>query len=283
MQPTFKSMRHDGTVKRGEANSVRLEDIHERPGFNIVRDYNSPKYQEDVDALVAYLEAGGTVEALEVVPRAEGGVWVVQGHTRRFAFKKMDERGTLPRTPNKDDPTILEAWVSVKPFVGNDAEQLLRQATSTKRAEVDVLGLGRVYNKLLGFGWTPQQIADRSGEKLATIQRVLTLASGNTDVHEMVKAGEVKPTIAAQAVKTHGDKAGAVLGAALVEAKAIGKTRVTNAVLKPKRIPEALVERLVRVCRVMRGNIQANDEFGDSEEGVKEVDALLAEIDGVRA
>lgn len=274
MQPTFKSMRHDGTVKRGEANSVRLEDIHERPGFNIVRDYNSPKYQEDVDALVAYLEAGGTVEALEVVPRAEGGVWVVQGHTRRFAFQKMDERGTLPRTPNKDEPTILEAWVSVKPFVGNDAEQLLRQATSTKRAEVDVLGLGRVYNKLLGFGWTAQQIADRSGEKLATIQRVLTLASGNTDVHQMVKAGEVKPTIAAQAVKTHGDKAGEVLGAALVVAKANGKTRVTNAVLKPKKgwrlcedggLPDEGVECLVVVKGVVRVGARFWDEPGHED------------------
>lgn len=235
MQPTFKSMRNDGTVKRGEANSVRLEDIHERPGFNIVRDYDSPQYQADVESLVAYLEAGGTVEPLEVVPRAEGGVWVVQGHTRRFAFLKMDERGTLPRTPNKEKPELLEAWIPVRPFVGNDAEQLLRQATSTKRAETDPLGLGRVYAKLLAFGWTAQQIAERSGEKVATIQRILTLASGNTDVHQMVKAGEVKPTIAAQAVKTHGDKAGAVLGAALVEAKAIGKTRVTNAVLKPKK------------------------------------------------
>lgn len=283
MQPTFKSMRRDGAIKRGEANAVRLEDIHERPGFNIIRDYDSPKYQEDVDALVAYLEAGGTVEALEVIPRAEGGVWVVQGHTRRFAYRKMDERGTLPRTPNKDNPKILEAWIPVKPFVGNDAEQLLRQATSTKRAEVDALGLGRVYNKLLGFGWTVQQIAERSGDKVATIQRILTLASGNTDVHQMVKAGEVMPTIAAQMVREHGDAAGPVLQQALVVAKANGKTRVTAAVLKPKRIPEALVERLVRVCRVMRDNIQANDEFGDSEEGVKEVDALLAEIDEVRA
>ena len=73
-QPTFKSMRRDGAVKRGEANAIRLEDIHERPGFNIVRDYNSQQYQRDIDDLVAYLEAGGTVDALEVVPRAEGGV-----------------------------------------------------------------------------------------------------------------------------------------------------------------------------------------------------------------
>ena len=231
-QPTFKSMRVDGTVKRGEANSVRLEDIHEMPGFNIIRDYESPKYQADVDALVAYLEAGGTVEALEVRPRAEGGVWVVQGHTRRFAYRKMDERGTLPRTPNKEDETILEAWIPVKPFVGNDADQLLRQATSTKRAESDPLGLGRVYNKLINMGWTAQLIAERSGEKVATIKRVLDLASGNTDVHDMVKAGEVKPTLAAAAVREHGDKAGEVLATQLVAAKALGKSRVTAAVTK---------------------------------------------------
>lgn len=231
-QPTFKSMRRDGAVKRGEANAVRLEDIHERPGFNIVRDYNSPKYQQDIEDLVAYLEAGGTVDALEVVPRAEGGVWVVQGHTRRFAYKKMDERGTLPRTPNKDHPSIMEAWIPVKPFIGNDAEQLLRQATSTKRAEVDPIGLCRVYTKLLGFGWTVQQIAERSGVPVATVKRALDLASGNTDVHEMVKAGEVKPTLAAAAVRKHGEKAGEVLATQLEVAKAQGKKRVTAAVTK---------------------------------------------------
>lgn len=271
MQPTFKSMRRDGAIKRGEANSVRLEDIHERPGFNIIRDYDSQKYKDDVNELVAYLEAGGTVEPLEVKPREEGGVWVVQGHTRRFAFLKMDERGTLPRTPNKDDPKILEAWIPVTPFVGNDAEQLLRQVTSTERAEVDPLGVGRVYNKLLGFGWTVQQIAERSGKKVATVQRVLTLASGNTDVHQMVKAGEVKPTIAAQAVKEHGDKAGAVLGAALVEAKAIGKTRVTNAVLKPKRIPEALVERLIASVKALAVDHPPQEVFETADQLIKEI------------
>lgn len=226
-QPTFKSMRGDGTIKRSDVGMfIRLEDIHELPGFNIIRDYESASYQQSVDELVAYLEAGGTVEALEVRPRAEGGVWVVQGHTRRFAYRKMDERGTLI----KDAKGV--AWIAITPFVGNDADQLLRQATSTKRAEVDVLGLGRVYNKLLALGWTAQQIAERSGEQVATIKRVLTLASGNTDVHDMIKAGEVKPTIAAQAVKEHGDKAGQVLATQLEQAKAIGKKKVTAAVTK---------------------------------------------------
>lgn len=225
--PTIRTLSRDGTLKRTDVGLfARLEDLHELPGFNIIRDYTSPKYQEDVDALVAYLEAGGTVEALEVRPRAEGGLWIVQGHTRRFAYKKMDERGTLIRDPKGD------AWIQIVPFVGNDADQLLRQATSTKRAETDALGLGRVYNALLSKGWTPQQIAERSGEKVATIKRVLDLAGGNTDVHDMVKAGEVKPTIAAAAVRKHGDKAGEVLATQLEVAKSQGKKRVTAAVTK---------------------------------------------------
>jgi len=91
--PTIRTLSRDGTLKRTDTGLFcRLEDIHELPGFNIIRDYNSPKYQQSVDELVAYLEAGGTVEALEVRPRAEGGVWVVQGHTRRFA----NELGCAP-------------------------------------------------------------------------------------------------------------------------------------------------------------------------------------------
>lgn len=225
--PTIRTLSRDGTLKRTDVGLFcRLEDLHELPGFNIIRDYESPKYQADVDALVAYLEAGGTVDALEVRPRAEGGLWIVQGHTRRFAYKKMDERGTLVRDPKGD------AWIQIVPFVGNDADQILRQATSVKRAEVDVLGIGRVYNKLLAMHWTVQQIAERSGEQVATIKRVLDLANGNTDVHEQVKAGTVSPTIAAAAVRKHGDKAGEVLATQLAEAKKLGKKKVTAAVTK---------------------------------------------------
>jgi ParB-like chromosome segregation protein Spo0J len=159
--------------------------------------------------------------------------------------------------------------------VGNDAERILRLDTSSQRKDPGDLARGRIYTALLAHNWTPAQIATRTGKPLTTIQRILTLAGGNTDVHEMVKAGEVKPTIAAQAVKTHGDKAGAVLGAALVEAKAIGKTRVTNAVLKPKRIPEALVDQLAKAARAVI------DYPGDATL-LQCLGALLNEIDEVR-
>lgn len=270
-QPTFKSMRRDGAIKRGEANAVRLEDFNEEPGFNeLARDYDA---DDDlaIGELAAFILAGGTYPPLEVRPRAEGGVWIVDGHLRCRALRLLDSRGQLERTPNKENPKVLEAWVNVTPFTGNDAERVLRLDTSSRRKDIGDLARGRIYTRLLALNWTPQQIATRTGKPLPTIQRILTLASGNTDVHQMVKAGEVKPTIAAQAVKTHGDKAGAVLGAALVEAKAIGKKRVTNAVLKPKKgwrlcsdgdLPEEGVECLIVVNGVVRIGARFWDEPG---------------------
>lgn len=276
MQPTFKSMRRDGAIKRGEANAVRLEDIHEEPGFNeLARDYDDAD-QQAIEELAAFIKAGGVYPALEVRPRSEGGVWLVDGHLRTRALRLLDAAGDLPRTPNKEDPSVLEAWVSVTPFVGNDADRILRLDTSSQRKDPGDLARGRIYSALLAHNWTPQQIATRTGKPLATIQRILTLASGNTDVHQMVKAGEVKPTIAAQMVREHGDAAGQVLQSALVEAKAQGKNRVTNAVLKPKRVPEALVERLIvslRTCSATHEPLQ-NELF--------EARKLLAEIDELR-
>lgn len=231
-QPTFRSMRGDGTVKRGEANAIRLEDIHEEPGYNeLGRDYDDD-FEQSVAELAAYIEAGGTIPPLEVRPRADGGVWLVDGHRRSRALRLMDSRGTLPRTPSKSTPGDMEAWVDVVPFVGNDAERVLRLATSNTNKPLSALGLGRIYSKLLAMKWTPQQIAERSGKTLGQVQRVLDLASGNVDVHEMVKAGEVSPTIAAAAVRTHGDAAGPVLAEQLSQAKASGKKKVTAAVVR---------------------------------------------------
>lgn len=232
-QPTFRSMRADGTVKRGEANSVRLEDIHEEPGFNeIARDYDDT-FEQSVAELAAYIEAGGSYPPVEVRPRTEGGVWLVDGHRRTRALRLLDAAGNLPRTPNKDDATVLEAWVAVVPFIGNDAERLLRLDTSSTNEPVSQLGRGRIYTALMrSHGWTVAEISRRSGKTVGVVQRALDLAAGNTDVHQMVKAGDVSPTIAAKAVRAHGDAAGPVLAEQLEQAKATGKKRVTAAVTK---------------------------------------------------
>jgi len=219
-QPTFKSMRRDGAIKRGEANAVRLKDIHIEPGFNAR--VHDQAFWDSVEELIAFMEAGGIVPSLEVRPRTEGGVWLVDGERRTWSYRKMAERGLID----------AEHWVSVEPFKGNDIDRVLRIATSNTNKPLTAQELGSVYKRLLAFKLTHQEIATRLGKKVAHVKHILDLADGNSDVQELVRAGEVAPTIAVAAIRKHGDNAGQVLTEQLEQAKAIGKTKVTAAVTK---------------------------------------------------
>lgn len=229
---SFKQMRLDGDTKRGEAIQALLEDIHEEPGFNVrIQDAD---FEKSVEELAEFLFNGGVVPPLEVRPRPGGGVWVVDGHRRRCAYNLLDSQGRLPRTPRKSDPSVLEAWIDVKPFVGNDAERVLRLATSNANKPLSAVELCAVYTQLLAFKWTPEQIAKKLGKPVSHVKMILDLAAGNTDVRELVQAKAVSPTIAAETVRKHGDAAGSVLKDQLATAKAAGKSKVTAATTKPK-------------------------------------------------
>lgn len=229
---SFKQMRLDGDTKRGESIQALLEDIHEEPGFNVrIKDAD---FEKSVEELAEFLANGGVVPPLEVRPRPGGGVWLVDGHRRRSAYLLLDSQGRLPRTPRKSDPSVLEAWIDVKPFVGNDAERVLRLATSNANKPLSAVELCNVYTQLLAFKWTPEQIAKKLGKPVSHVKMILDLAGGNTDVHELVQAKAVSPTIAAETVRKHGDAAGGVLKDQLATAKAAGKSKVTAATTKPK-------------------------------------------------
>jgi ParB-like chromosome segregation protein Spo0J len=122
----------------------------------------------------------------------------------------------------------------------------MRLDGDTKRGEaiqaLSAVELCAVYTQLLAFKWTPAQIAELLGKPTAHVKMILDLAGGNTDVHAMVQAKAVSPTIAAETVRKHGDAAGSVLKDQLATAQAAGKSKVTAATTKPKvsRPTEAL-------------------------------------------
>ena len=125
---SFKQMIADKEIKRADAMKAQLEDLHEEPGFNLRAE--GEDLEASIAALAEFIFAGGKIPALEVRPRAEGGLWIVDGHRRTRALNKLDAEGRLPRTPKKEDPSILEYWVSVDAFTGNDADRLARVITS---------------------------------------------------------------------------------------------------------------------------------------------------------
>ena len=221
MAKSFKQMIKDGEVRRADAMKVQLEDLHEEPGFNLRTEGEA--LEASINALAEFVAGGGQIPPLEVRPRAEGGVWLVDGHRRRRALLKLDAEGRLPRTPNKDRPEVLEAWVPVIAFEGSDADRVAPIITSQENEKLSSLELAEGYKRLRAFGWSVEQIAAKVGKTRQHVEQVLTVGNANTDVQNLVAAGHVSATTAAQVVREHGDGAGKVLGAELKKAQASGK------------------------------------------------------------
>ncbi|MBF8802249.1 ParB/RepB/Spo0J family partition protein [Pseudomonas asiatica] len=258
MAKSFKQMIKDGEVRRADAMKVQLEDLHEEPGFNLRTEGDA--LEASINALAEFIAAGGQFPPLEVRPRAEGGVWLVDGHRRRRALLKLDAEGRLPRTPNKERPEALEAWVPVIAFEGSDADRVARIITSQENEKLSPLELAQGYKRLRAFGWSVEQIATKVGKTRQHVEQVLTVGNANTDVQNLVAAGHVSATTAAQVVREHGDGAGKVLGAELKKAQASGKKRVTAGSMKGPSIPKPRLEAVHTASRNLIASLDSIDE-----------------------
>ncbi len=262
MATSFKQMIKSGEVKRADAMKLQLEDLHEEPGFNLRTE--GAALETSIDLLAEFIAAGGQIPPLEVRPRAEGGVWVVDGHRRRRALKKLDDAGRLPRTPNKENPEILEAWIAVTPFEGSDADRVARIISSQENEKLSPLELAEGYKRLRAFGWTTEQIAKKVGKARQAVEQMLTIGNANTDVQNLVAAGHVSATTAAQVVREHGEEAGKVLGSELQKAQSQGKAKVTAGTIKGPTIPKAKMEAVHAASRNLIASLPEIDEQVDT-------------------
>jgi len=237
---SFKQMIKDGDLKRADAMKARLEDLHEEPGFNLRRE--GEDLEQSIAELAEFLHQGGTVPPLEVRPREEGGMYVVDGHRRRRAYLKLDAEGKLPRDPDGN------FWVPITAFAGNDAERVLRVITSQEGRKLSQLELADGYKRLAAFGWSPEQIARKMGKTRQHVDQVLLVGNANSDVQRMIASGEVAATTAAQAVRQHGEKAGEVLGDKLRQVKAAGGNKVTPKSIRKPQVPRCILDDLHGLC-----------------------------------
>lgn len=235
-QPTFKSMIRDGAVKRADAMKVRIEDIHEEPGFNLRRE------GEDLDASIAalatHIAQGGMVPPLEVRPRDEGGVFVVDGHRRRRAYLKVADS-------IRDGSG--ELWLPVVAFTGNDADRIARIMTSAEGRSLAPLEVADGYKRLTALSWTPDQIATKVGKTRQHVDQLLILASANADVQALVADGKIAASTAIDAARKYGEGAGQVLREAVDKAAGQGKGKAKAGDVKGKALPRKVVDGLVGV------------------------------------
>lgn len=256
---SFKQMIKDGDIKRADAMKVRIEDIHEEPGFNL-RDESAvgvdgKSFQDSIDDLAAYIVAGGILPPLEVRPREDGGVFIIDGHRRRRAYLQVAD---------KVRDGSGELWLSVVAFTGNDADRVARIITSAEGRALSPLEVAKGYRRLIAFNWTPEQIAAKVGKTRQHVDQALILANANSDVQAMVAGGSVSATSAIDAVRKHGDEAGKVLGGAVDAARAAGKSKATSGAIKGKPLPRALVSEVEETLIRFADTYSAKDARPDA-------------------
>lgn len=224
---SFKQMRLDGELKRADGEQIEYCNIHVEPGFNPPG--RTEEDDQDDEELYQLIVSGNRLPAMDVRPRPDGGVWIVDGHRRHKQIGRAIAAGKF--LPSPKDGKI---WIRIQQFTGNDIKRVAHIAVSNKKKALPALQLADVYGRLAGFGLTADEIAKEVHCSRSHVDSIMILAGANHDVQKMVKDGSVSATLAIDTTRKHQDAAGPVLAAALTKAKASGKKRVTATGMMPK-------------------------------------------------
>lgn len=245
-------------IKRAHAMQVRYEDLYVEPGFNLrtpialLEGEEREKAEADDESLFQHIMAGGPLPPLEVRPRNEGGVWIVEGHRRHIQIGRAIAAGA----PLQDDDGVV--WIDVMAFVGNDADRTARVISSAKGRHLLPLETAFGYAKLAGFRWDSERIARLEQVSPQWVAKMISLAHANSDVHALVLSGAVKASTAIEAIAKHGEAAGAFLQAQLEKAKATGKSRVTPSSIHGRALPRKVVSPLISGVDAFIKGLDAN-------------------------
>jgi len=232
---SFRDLEKNGDLKRADASRVRLDAIHFEDKFNppdrVPIGANNELIDDEDKELYQHLFCGGVYSPLEVRPRAEGGVYVVEGHRRVILIRRAIEAGA--QMADKDGVV----WIPVTQFMGNDVDRIARTITSNNQKPLTPIQICTQYKKLRAFNLDASEIAMAVNKSESHVKTMLALGDANHDVQQLVKDGAVSVTLATATVKEHGENAGAVLKAAESTAKAKGKAKIT-AKSMPKPVKE---------------------------------------------
>jgi ParB-like chromosome segregation protein Spo0J len=226
-------------VAEGRSDLFRVapDQLHIKEDWNSRND-NDPENAAHIEGLATSIAELGVKQPLTIYQDA-GIFYVSDGHCRLKAVRLAIERGAEIKTV----PVQLEDRYS------NEADRIFSQIVRNSGKPLAPFEMGRVFKRLVAFGWTIEEISKKSGINRGWVSELLELQASAAEVQEMVVTGKVSATLAIERLKTDGDRAGAVLTQAVATAEAAGKTRATKKHIipyagKPKTGRERLRELL---------------------------------------
>jgi len=238
--------KHNPAVSKVTSFAVDPRVLEVEEGFNA-----RPLNADHVAEMSLALRNGAIFPPLEV--RVDGGhILIVDGHHRHAAALDAIAKGFDIKT------------LDVRHFRGNDADRVAHMITSASGLALTPLQLGVQYRKLIGFGWTEAQIANRRGKSGQHVKDMIQLAEANSDVHQAINAGQITGTAALKMVKQHGSKAGAVIQEGLEHAKAEGKDKVTPRALARSSGPRKPADKFLAAWLIANAHMDGIPYSGET-------------------
>lgn len=210
---------HDAIQAKRDFFMVDPRKLTVDPSYN-VRNLDSPESLERLAELKESVRSDG-VQIPIMVRMVGDDLVIVQGHRRHRVVSELIAEGE----DIKAIPAIAE------PKGVNDADRAFDLLRSNSGEPLAPLEIAEVIRRLVNFGWTEAQIAQRRGwRSTQTVTNYLSLLEMPEAVKEHVKQGHVSATLAREMVgDTNGHEAAAAISAGLEKRKVNGKrARVTR-------------------------------------------------------
>lgn len=176
------------SCKRPDGLRIPLASIHFTPEWNI-REIDP----EHVAKIVKTLQAGETVDALEVEPVIVDGeprFVIVDGHHSYSAMMQLNIEMT-------------DAIV----FKGTESDKVIRAYNSTQGKSLTLIEKARAFQRLQNEGLKNKEISERTGERPSVITNALAILKGDAELQKMVDDNEISCTRAVNFIRKYGDDA----------------------------------------------------------------------------
>lgn len=244
---SFNKMIDEKIIKRGKTGFlIQLKNIHINPEFDIR--VKNERYHQAGEKLYQFMLAGGKVPPLEVIPRDDGGVYIIEGHRRNENYHRLLNEAKRPVD-----------WIRIDSFEGNNIERIARVRTSNNQLPITDYEEALLVRDLQNLNLSADKIASVLHIPRYKVDNALVLLSANHDVHQLVEEGVVDVPLAVERIKKHGEKAGNILKKDADKAREKGKNKAT----KSTAIPQFSATRARRLCELLYDAANMTREEGD--------------------
>lgn len=206
--------------RNGGAWFLPFADLYMEPGYNI-RD--GEINQEKVQAFADAYTSGEYVPAI-TVDVTEQGLRVNDGQHRYLGAKLAIENGLASVLLEAVDVTGVET-----------GKKIARMVNANDGTPTSPIARANAYARMKADGMTNAQIAAEVHRSPSDVANFLALAECPQHLKDMVRDGHMSYVMAIEMHREHGDDSAEVAAAALAQAQAAGKEKVTKKFTKGKQ------------------------------------------------